>query len=84
MVTTRTYNKPDCNGIMAKFPPLSKKCRTKHPTLYNSSIAVLKELGPKLWNYTSAGLNLTQDVNTYKNDLYNVYNLHKIPIRPPD
>ena len=34
------FKKPNRNCIMAKLPPLSKKCRTKHQTLYDSSFAV--------------------------------------------
>ena len=73
------FQEPNRNGIMAKLPPLSKKCRTKHQTLYDSSFAVL---GPKLWNNIPAKLTLIQDIDTFKTDLYNDY-LHKIPDRPP-
>ena len=72
------FQEPNRNGIMAKLPPLSKKCRTKHQTLYDSSFAVL---GPKLWNNIPAKLTLIQDIDTFKTDLYNDY-LHKIPDRP--
>ena len=35
------FQEPNRNGIMAKIPPLAKKCRTKHQTLFDSSFAVL-------------------------------------------
>ena len=64
---------------MAKRPPVSKKCMTKHQTLYDSSFAVL---GPKLWNHTPAKLTLIQELDTLNTDMYNDY-LHQIPDRPP-
>lgn len=67
------------NGIIAKLPPLSKICKVKHQSMYDSSFAVL---GPKLWNLIPANLTTLADLQKFKIKLHDDF-LSKIPDRPP-
>ena len=74
-----TFSAPKRSGITAKTPPMSKICKARHQTMYDTSFAVL---GPKLWNLLPGKITLCEDLNKFKSQLQDDF-LSKIPDRPP-
>ena len=58
---TVLYGPISRHGLRAKVPVISKNCRARHQSLYDSSFAVT---GPRLWKVIPG--ELTQEADFYK------------------
>ena len=66
------------HGLRAKVPVISKNCRARHQSLYDSSFAVT---GPRLWNVIPS--ELTQEADFHKFKITLTKFVKSIPDQPP-